>query len=361
MQTKPTIWLLSAYRSASHAAWADWLVETFNEFNWQRLELPGRHFRWRIRGNPLSWLDTLPTEIPDLILATSMVDLATLKGLHPQLATTNCIYYFHENQFAYPASQQQHESIDPQMVQLYGALAANSLVFNSVYNRDSFLNGVDQLLKKLPDEVPDNIVTRLKSKSNILPVAINPVTTKHKREEKLILWNHRWEYDKAPEVFVEALLKLKKHNCDFKLALLGDRPLKTPAPLLQIEQQFGNRIFVNKKVSRQDYLKYLSQASIVISTAIHEFQGLSVLEAVSAGCSPLVPDDLCYKEQYPAEYRYKSGSSDALAEKLTDWLENTPPVAPDVSSWYSENLNQHWLSIINTNIYSTHQCPLNNP
>ena len=79
-QASKTIWLLSAYKSASHASWANWLVQTFNHVNWEILELPGRHFRWRIRGNPLSWLHKLPDSKPDLVLATSMVDLATLKG-----------------------------------------------------------------------------------------------------------------------------------------------------------------------------------------------------------------------------------------------------------------------------------------
>jgi len=347
MQTESTIWLLSAYRSDSHAAWADWLVKNFSHISWHKLELPGRHFRWRIRGNPLSWLHQLPAEKPDLILATSMVDLATLKGLHPELANIHCIYYFHENQFAYPTSQQQHESIDPQMVQLYGALAANQLLFNSAYNRDSFLNGINQLLKKLPDEVPANITSTLNNKSHILPVAIDPVAREKENNKKLILWNHRWEYDKAPQVFADALLQLKKHNCDFQLALLGDRPEKTPQALHQIEREHKDKIIINRKVSREMYQLYLSQASIVISTAIHEFQGLSVLEAVSAGCCPLVPDDLCYKEQYPEEYRYNSGDSEALAKQLTGWLENEPPAAPDVSAWYSDNLLTQWLKVLN--------------
>jgi hypothetical protein len=147
-----TIWLLSAYRSDSHAYWADWLVNKFKDFQWHKVELPGRHFRWRIRGNPLSWLHKLPDNKPDLILATSMVDLATLKGLHPYLANTPCVYYFHENQFAYPVSKTQIDSVEPKMVQLYGALAADKVLFNSKYNRDTFLNGVEELLKKLPDE-----------------------------------------------------------------------------------------------------------------------------------------------------------------------------------------------------------------
>jgi len=347
LNNKKTIWLLSAYRSASHAAWADWLVETFKTFNWHKLELPGRHFRWRIRGNPLSWLNKLPEEKPDLILATSMVDLATLKGLHPQLANIPCIYYFHENQFAYPTSQKQHESVDPQMVQLYGALAANKIVFNSAYNQNSFLNGIDQLLKMLPDEVPENITTQLKNKAEILPVAITNIEPHKKKNPKLILWNHRWEYDKAPQVFADALHKLNQKGMAFQLALLGERPTTKPAALLQIEKEFDDRIIINEKISKQDYRKYLSLSSIVVSTAIHEFQGLSMLEAVSAGAVPAVPDDLCYREQYPDEYHYEANNSEALAEKLFSYLNNLPE-APNVSFWHSRLLMQQWQSILNS-------------
>lgn len=345
VQSKQTIWLLSAYRSQSHAAWADWLVNTFTHINWHTLELPGRHFRWRIRGNPLSWLHKLPQETPDLILTTSMVDLATLKGLHPRLANTPVIYYFHENQFAYPVSKQQHDSVDPQMVQLYGAIAANRLVFNSNYNRQSFLSGIDKLLSMLPDEVPGNITDDLRNKSQILPVAIKPIKNKQNKILNLILWNHRWEYDKAPEIFADALIKLNNRGIDFKLALLGERPNKTPPALLNIENNFPDKIIINQKVNKEEYQQYLSQSSIVVSTAIHEFQGLAILEAVSAGAVPLVPDDLCYPEQYADIYRYKANSSGALTEKLMCFL-NSTPIAPDVSHWYEAGLKSRWSNLL---------------
>ena len=278
-----------------------------------------------------------------------MVDLATIKGLHPRLANVPCLYYFHENQFAYPVSKEQHDSVDPQMVQLYGALAANQLLFNSVYNQDSFLSGVDQLLKKLPDEVPDNIVSTLKNKCSVLPVPIKSVIKidKQQKNKKLILWNHRWEYDKAPQVFADALIQLKHKGIDFELALLGERAEKKPAALLQIELQLNDNIIINQKVSRERYLSYLSQANIVVSSAIHEFQGLSILEAVSAGATPLVPDDLCYREQYPLMYRYKSGSHEALSAQLADWLDNITPDAPDVSHWSNADLQDQWRRILN--------------
>ncbi|HAC26289.1 MAG TPA: DUF3524 domain-containing protein, partial [Marinobacter hydrocarbonoclasticus] len=46
-------------------------------------------FQWRIRGNPVSWLHQPGLdESWDLVIATSMVDLATLRGLHPRIANT---------------------------------------------------------------------------------------------------------------------------------------------------------------------------------------------------------------------------------------------------------------------------------
>lgn len=317
-------------------------MDSFKHIRWQRLELPGRHFRWRIRGNPLSWLDQLPEETPALIIATSMVDLATLKGLHPRLAAVPAIYYFHENQFAYPVGKQQHDSVDPQMVQLYGALAADQLLFNSAFNRESFFNGITELLQKLPDQTPHNLLPRLQAKSAILPVPIRSfANTNAHRNPQLIAWNHRWEYDKNPQLFADALMQLKEKNQPFQLALLGERANRKPAALSQIEQQLASHIVFNGKANQQEYQHYLQLAAIVISTAIHEFQGLAVLEAVSAGAVPLVPDALCYREQYPPMFRYPPEDSQALAKKLLQTLQQTP-AAPEVSAWYEENLIDQW-------------------
>lgn len=274
-----------------------------------------------------------------------MVDLATLRGLNPRIANVPTIYYFHENQFAYPASAEQHASVDPQMVQLYAALSAERILFNSAYNQSSFLRGVDALLNKLPDEVPDNVTTDLNAKSSVLPVPIKPVAAVNKKPG-LILWNHRWEYDKSPQTFASALLELKQTDCKFELALLGDRPKKTPRALEDIRQQLGNHIIVDEKVSREKYEAYLAQSSIVVSTAIHEFQGLAILEAVSAGATPIVPDHLCYPEQYAECYQYENGNSTALAQKLKHVL-TTPLAVPDISGWYSDALRESWQQLLN--------------
>jgi glycosyltransferase involved in cell wall biosynthesis len=49
-------------------------------------------------------------------------------------------------------------------------------------------------------------------------------------------------------------------------------------------------------------MRFLSEGSIVISTAIQENFGISVLEAVYSGCLPLLPRRLVYPELIPPEY-----------------------------------------------------------
>ncbi|MFT7132051.1 MAG: hypothetical protein ACI81O_000759 [Cyclobacteriaceae bacterium] len=44
-----------------------------------------------------------------------------------------------------------------------------------------------------------------------------------------------------------------------------------------------------------DYLALLGRSHVVLSTAIHEFPGVAVLEAVAVGCLPVVPDALAYQ------------------------------------------------------------------
>ncbi len=320
-------------------------------------ELPGRYFRWRIRGNPLSWMaefrDALQQERPHHILATSMVDIATIKGLHPELAGTPVTLYFHENQFAYPAGDRQHSSIDPQMVQLYGALASERCLFNSRFNLESMLQGVAELLRKLPDAVPDNVVDQLRAKSSVLPVPVDTVTidtvTIDTTAEKIdsapvILWNHRWEYDKRPDRFEALLDAVGSRDIDFQLALLGPRPSKVPVELSRIRTRYADCIIADGMVPRVEYEALLRRARVVVSTADHEFQGLSMIEAVSAGAIPVVPDALCYREQYPDCCRYTPGDVDDAADRMTDALLNGQKV--DISRWTTASTRELWRNLM---------------
>jgi glycosyltransferase involved in cell wall biosynthesis len=242
--SKPKVLILSGYDAASHKRWREHLAALLPEFHWQALTLPPRFFRWRIRGNPLSWLnEPLLQEHWDLIIATSMVDLATLRGLHPRLARTPCLLYMHENQFAFPVSSGQNASADPQMVNLYSALSADCVVFNSGWNRDSFLDGVDSFCRKMPDRVPEGLVETLRDKSRVIPVPIEDRLFADRltllgRTCPHLLWNHRWEYDKGPDRLLNFLQVLEQRSLPFRLSVVGERFRSYPKAFDRIREQF---------------------------------------------------------------------------------------------------------------------------
>ncbi|WP_165855384.1 tRNA-queuosine alpha-mannosyltransferase domain-containing protein [Marinobacter sp. JSM 1782161] len=331
--SRPRLLLLSGYDAGSHQSWREQLVASQPDFDWQSLILPPRYFRWRIRGNALSWLDEPAlSESWDAIVATSMVDLAGLRAFHPHLARTPVLLYMHENQFAYPDSGDQHSSVDHQMVTLYSALAADRIAFNSEWNRTSFLDGVAALLKRLPDRVPGGVVERIRVKSTVLPVPVPDRLfverkTDMNRTQPHLLWNHRWEYDKGPDRLLALLAELDRRQLDFRISVVGEQFRRRPEAFEAIRQRFPDRIRAwGFLPDRAAYDALLREADVVISTALHDFQGLAMLEAMAAGCLPLAPDRLAYPEYVPAACLYPgdrasvedeaSAAADTLASLL---------------------------------------------
>lgn len=343
--TRPRILILSAYDAASHQRWRQQLVNSLPEFEWHCLSLPPRYFSWRIRGNALSWLNEPLLQQPwDLLLATSMTDLASLRGFHPKLAQVPALLYLHENQFAFPDSGRQFNSYEPQMINLYSAVAADRLLFNSEWNRQSFVQGVAGLLKKLPDALPKGLPQALLAKSSILPVPIeDKLFVKRARLTDTrcphLLWNHRWEYDKGPDRLLKLLDNLVARGQDFRLSLVGEQFRQQPEAFAQIQQAHHSRLLhFGYQTQVEEYHQLLQQADIVLSTALHDFQGLSMLEAMASGCLALAPNRLAYPEYIPTEQCYASHpqdpetEADAAAERLIEWLHN-PPEQPTPDDW----------------------------
>ncbi|MDX1589035.1 MAG: DUF3524 domain-containing protein [Oleiphilaceae bacterium] len=333
-ETKPRILCLSAYNAVSHQRWYQAISAGLPRYQWHDLSLPPRHFRWRIRGNPLSWLEEPLLQQPwDLLIATSMVDLATLRGLHPSLAGVPALYYCHENQFFYPSQNARQRNHEPAMVNLYGALAADRVLFNSAFNRDSFIRGACELMARLPDCTPDTLERRLRERSQVLPVPLEEAAFVPPAGEDSgpgrwgpqgqgadtgplrLVWAARWEYDKGPERLLATLQALEAQGTDYRLCVLGESFRQRPEAFDRIERDFAHRLVqFGHEPDRDQYYRWLRSAQIVLSTSLHEFQGLAVLEAIACGCVPVLPDRLVYPEQVGEAYRYPSDQSDLAAE-----------------------------------------------
>ena len=115
----------------------------------------------------------------------------------------------------------------------------------------------------------------------------NPETPIH------ILWNHRWEHDKDPEAFFSVLLELHQQGLHFHLSVLGQSYEETPAIFETAKKELDSHIrhfgFVK---SKEQYYTILRETDICVSTAIHEFYGVSVLEAALFGNYCICPNRL---------------------------------------------------------------------
>lgn len=361
------ILLLSAYDAPSHRYWMRGLIENLTSCIFTCLTLPPRHFNWRIRGNPLSWLNRPELRAQyDLVLATSMVDLATLRGLVPNLTRVPCILYCHENQFAYPESLHQNRPLEPLMVNLYSALACDALVFNSDWNSRSFMHGVEQLLSKMPDQKPAGLLEQLAAKAEVLPVPLSSFGVQpcnqpgpFNRENPLVIvWNHRWEFDKGPDLLLAVVAALPRH-LPLRFHIIGQQFRQQPPQFALLKDLLQNNFDLANWgfcADATDYQALLASSHVVLSTAWHDFQGLAVLEAAGAGAVPLAPNALAYPEWFAAEYCYGNAEAFDLkridilaaeaAQKITDYAEgNTVLKAVDTRAWQWRELGNRYVQL----------------
>ncbi|MGK0459636.1 MAG: glycosyltransferase involved in cell wall biosynthesis [Candidatus Azotimanducaceae bacterium] len=345
------ILLLSPYDAMSHQYWHQRLrsdLDTLLLAEVVLVTLPARYFSWRFRGNSLTLAhdERLKGKF-DLVIATSMTDLAALLGMAPNLSGVPEVLYFHENQFAYPDANEVRQ-VERQVTSIYSAIAATSLVFNSNFNRDSFMQGAAVLLKKMPDGVPDGVVAQLQKKSRVISVPIDAALFEPRADpnarDLTLVWNHRWEYDKGLDELVALIELLKSGGLPFKCHLIGQSFRTIPTQLQAARDHLGASLGVFGFVAdRAQYLKLLNDVDVVVSTARQEFQGIAVLEAIAAGCCPVVPDSLAYREFVPEAYRYQSVAEAAAMIRDLDPLKSAIALPKEVRP---ETVQRGWQQLL---------------
>jgi len=280
----------------------------------------------------------------DGMLTSTFIDVAVLQALLNRRGISLPVgIYFHENQFAYPTRPQDTGRHQFTAINFTSALCADTLAFNSRYNLDTFLAGIARYLKKAADISLDGAVADIRAKSVVLAPGMDftPIDALknhgNQKKEPMIVWNHRWEHDKNPEAFFTALKQLSQQGLQFGLIVLGESFREIPEIFLLAKEQLAQHIHhFGYARDRQEYYTLLSQGTIAVSTAIHEFFGLAMLEAVRCGCIPLVPDRLSYKELFPTSYRYRADRfADKLATLITDNLHLDPLTSLELTEPYA--------------------------
>ncbi|MDY7110651.1 MAG: DUF3524 domain-containing protein [Planctomycetota bacterium] len=383
------------YDGGSHRAVRE-SISRHSRHEWRWLTRPARAWKWRMRLGALELLEQAAgageLERPiEAIFATSLLSLADLiAGLPPALRGTPAILYMHENQIAYPRGDEHRgeeagrrartagDSEDAHsgagvgscggegsgdrscvdvdsgadtsgggrdvhfaLTNLTSILAADRVIFNSDWNRRSFIEGIEAVLRHAPDGRLKDVARRVSDRSEVIWPPVEPPPPETRRSDVLrskgpfaeggpavplaghdrgsegrrrgegevlhkpnrVVWPHRWEHDKGPA----ELLKLADRYTealDLRWTILGEQFRRQPAGFAEFRRRWADRIdHMGYEPDRAAYWGHLRRGDWVLSTARHEFFGIAVVEALLAGCLPWLPDRLSYPELLPPSAR----------------------------------------------------------
>lgn len=339
--------VLEPYHGGSHRAVLECLLPCL-DWSHDLLTLPPRKWKWRMRGAAITFSDEVRrldaewrAEYPDgepgrpgagsrwdAALASTFLNLAEFKGLSGDaVAGLPFVVYFHENQLAYPNRHTADWDLQFPLTNITSALAADECWFNTAWNLDTFLAGIEPFMRQFPDHRPKGLSERIAERSRVLPPPFDPSPFDSVAPERgtrcRIVWPHRQEHDKDPGALFAALHVLCDEGLDFEVAIAGQEFVETRRDLADAAAVLGDRlVHIGEPEGRDAYARLLASCDVAVSTARNEFFGLAMLEAAYSGCYPLVPDRLAYPELYPAEMRY--GSHEALVARLRSLIMERP-------------------------------------
>ena len=304
--------------------------------------MPGRGPRWRLRLAGITFAAEerrrwTVGEVPnaEAVFTTSMLSLSDLRAALPApLRRLPHVLYMHENQIAYPASpnsRSRDRDRDRHLAftNLASMEAADRIIWNSAWNRRSFIDGMEAVLAHAPEPIDPAWRDRLERRSVVIPP---PIESLDERESDLdgspetdgehtvilhntdlcdytdadrVVWPHRWEHDKGCDELLEIIREARRREAAggprLHWLLLGQPVQRIPDSMRMLLEDHADRIEYAGRLPRADYVKTLRRADWVLSTARHEFYGIAVAEALLAGCLPWLPDRLSYPELVPPD------------------------------------------------------------
>ncbi|NXF01583.1 GTDC1 protein, partial [Smithornis capensis] len=181
-----SVLLIEPFYGGSHKQLMDLLQEELQE-DCVLCTLPAKKWHWKARTSALCFMQTVPTNCNYRVLfASSVLNLAELTALRPDLGKLKKILYFHENQLAYPVQKCQERDFQYGYNQILSCLVADVVVFNSTFNMESFLTSIGKFMKLIPDHRPKDLEKIIRPKCQVLYFPVKfPDVSRFMPEHKL--------------------------------------------------------------------------------------------------------------------------------------------------------------------------------
>ena len=324
---------LNPFHGGSHSTFAEgWARRSRHAIEVH--SLPARFWKWRMRGAALHFAHSVkePSSYEALVV-TDLMSLSDLKALWGA-ACPPALAYFHENQLSYPLPPGEMMDYQFGFTDITTCLAARRVLFNSAFQHEAFFSALPGFIRMMPEFHPRWVIEAIRGRAGVLrpgvdlpggPPDLRPIDPSL---PPLVIWNHRWEFDKRPQDFFAALDAVDRRGVPFRLALLGENFQVVPKEFLAARERYGARcVHYGFVESRAAYFDWLRQGTVVVSTAEQENFGMSIVEAVRLGCRPLLPARLSYPELIPPDLHDEClyVSQEDLADRLSAILSRAAP------------------------------------
>lgn len=342
------ILMLESFDAGSHRAWLRG-YQRFSTHQVDLLTMPGQFWKWRMQGGAVTLARQFMASdlTPDLIVASDMLDLTTFLAVtRTRTAGIPAVVYFHENQLTYPLGTRQRREIHFQLsfINYISALAADAVYFNSPFHRTAFFEALPRLLKHYPEYNELDSIPALEAKARVLPLGLDlqrfDAFGPHEPRTgpPLIVWNHRWDYDKNPQPFLDALVRLADEDVAFTVALTGENTRQKPEEFEVARELLGDRVVqYGYAEAFADYARLLWAGDVQVSTAQHDFFGISTCEAIYCGCFPLLPQRLNYPDLIPTDHHARHLYQDGeIYYRLRDYLATPARSDPALRRYVSQ-------------------------
>jgi glycosyltransferase involved in cell wall biosynthesis len=349
--------LVEPWYGGSHRAWADgWAAASSHDID--MVTLPDRFWRRRLRVGaaelaPLvdRWVDGQGR--PDVVVATSMVDLAALMGASRRsLGDVPVVLYCHENQLVYPHPDQvAAPDVDAAARSLQSLTVADRVVVNSQHHLEEMGVGACRVIRDLglAGGAVERRVGAALDAAIVVPVGVDlawcdaagdvPGRDRGALDgadsgsgDPVVLWPHRWDGDKAPDAMVRTLERLAAEGVAFGVVLAGEDGWDGQGRRRDALERLGSRVVASGLLSPGDYRHWVRRADVVVSTARHEYFGVAVVEAMAAGCVPVLPDRCSYPELIPGGFHAAALYPDGgFGRRLREVLADLPAARAGVA------------------------------
>ena len=300
-------------------------------------------FQIKQKNFPLFWRYQRMMEIKKIFGAISDEDILFIMsgGLTIQKSNAKKIYLYCNSTF--------NEEIDFVKKEIHGIKARYLKIIQNNINKSLKILKEKNVNLITNSDFTKNEIKRNCDKDSVViypPVKIEKYKKFQKYDKiKKIITISRFSIEKNLDATIEIF-----NQTNFSCEIIGNAKYKNQFTILKrLQEKKGENIKIYSNISSEEISTLVSTAKVYLHSSKETF-GISVVEAIAAGCIPIVPDNSAHCETVPfSELRYRNGKD--VKEKISDAINGKfdhllPRLQEHVQQFSEKNFQERILRII---------------